>query len=40
MFEVFEKTHEDAQSAFNKITDSARTLLAVIKKENTSFNSL
>ena len=37
-FENFEKTLRDAETAYGKITESAKTLLLVVKKENANFN--
>ena len=39
-FENFEKTLRDAETAHGKITESAKTLLLVVKKENSNFNKI
>ena len=38
--ENYEKIIRDAENALGKITDSTRTLLQVVKKENGSLNKL
>ena len=35
-YEGYDKTLKDAENAFNKITESTKTLLSVVKKENAN----
>ena len=38
LYENYEKILKDSESAFSKITESTKTLLTVVKRENTALN--